>query len=216
MAKKVERKKTSKKTKEWGSSLLAESYELSDLEQVKILADPLRVKLLKSFCQERTTKQVAELLGEKSTKLYHHVEALQKVGLIRLARTRQNRGTLEKYYLAVARTFRVAPSLFPDADSESPDKDVLPNMLQKMFDQVSSELLALGSAGYDKRLEEQGIITFCELQAPEADIRKLHRRLDRLVASLLKEGSGKKVETSENDRRFRLMLAFFPMDLKDK
>lgn len=28
---------------------------------------------------ERTTKQVAERLGEKPTKLYHHVEALERV-----------------------------------------------------------------------------------------------------------------------------------------
>lgn len=216
MVKKVGRKKASKKTKERGSSLLAESYVLSDLEQVKILADPLRVKLLGCFAQERTTKQVAELLGEKSTKLYHHVEVLEKVGLIRLARTRQNRGTLEKYFLAVARTFRVAPDLFPDADRKSPDDDVLPNMLRNMFDTVSGELLALGSDGYDQRLEEEGIITFCELRAPEADIRKLRRKLDRLIASLLKEDSGKSAEPSKDDRRFRLMLTFFPLDLKDK
>ena len=71
---------------------------LTDLEQMKVLADPLRIRILESLAiDERTTKQVADLLGEKPTKLYHHVEALERVGLIRMTRTRQNRGTLEKY-----------------------------------------------------------------------------------------------------------------------
>jgi DNA-binding transcriptional ArsR family regulator len=85
----------------------AGSLTLSDLDQVKVLADPLRIRILEELCkEERTTKQVAKLLGEKPTKLYHHVDALERVGLIRLARTRQNRGTMEKYYMAVARQFR--------------------------------------------------------------------------------------------------------------
>ena len=63
-------------------------------------------RLLEALVLEpRTTKQVAEALGEKPTKLYHHVDALEKVGLIRLIRTQRNRGTLEKYYQSVARSF---------------------------------------------------------------------------------------------------------------
>src|SRR5688572_15754608 len=90
-----------------------ETYTLSDLEQVKVLADPLRIRILEALCQqERTTKQVAQILGEKPTKLYHHVEALERVGLIRLSRTQQNRGTTEKYYLAIARTFRADSRVF--------------------------------------------------------------------------------------------------------
>ena len=57
-------------------------------------------------------KQVADFLGEKPTKLYHHVDALERVGLIALSRTRQNRGTVEKYYLAVARAFQADSSAF--------------------------------------------------------------------------------------------------------
>ena len=80
---------------------------LTELEQIRILADPLRLRMVEVFCRgEHTTKQVAQKLEEKPTKLYHHVEALEKVGLIRQTRTRRNRGTLERYYLAVAKAFR--------------------------------------------------------------------------------------------------------------
>src|SRR5262249_48403650 len=87
---------------------MKELHTLRDLEQVKALADPLRFRVLEAFSQEAlTTKQVAERLGEKPTRLYHHVETLERAGLIRLIETRKNRGTLEKYYRAVAGEFIV-------------------------------------------------------------------------------------------------------------
>ena len=60
--------------------------------QMKVLADPLRIRILELFCQERTTKQVAGILEQPPTRLYHHVSALERVGLIRLARTQPRRG----------------------------------------------------------------------------------------------------------------------------
>ena len=65
---------------------------LASLEQMKMLADPRRIRILELLCgEERTTKQVAEILGEPPTRLYHHVAALARVGLVRLTRTRQSR-----------------------------------------------------------------------------------------------------------------------------
>ena len=52
-----------------------------------------------------SAERVAEIIGEKPTKLYHHMDKLQKVGLIRLTHTRQNRGATEKYYETIARQF---------------------------------------------------------------------------------------------------------------
>ncbi|HZP17886.1 MAG TPA: hypothetical protein VFB00_07980, partial [Terriglobales bacterium] len=34
------------------------------------------------------------------TKLYHHANALERAGLLRLSQTRQNRGAVEKWYVA--------------------------------------------------------------------------------------------------------------------
>ena len=125
----------------------APSLTLSDVHQVKVLADPLRIRILEELCTaERTTKQVAERLGEKPTKLYHHVEALERVGLIRLTRTRQNRGTMEKYYLAVARRFKADSRIFSAADAGSgPEGDAL----------NSSRSASCGSSSPSRRLRRQ-------------------------------------------------------------
>ena len=86
---------------------------LDHLEQVRILAHPLRLRLLELFAEApRTTKQAADRLALPPTRLYHHVAALERVGLVRVRETRRNRGTTEKHYEAVARGFDMDPSLF--------------------------------------------------------------------------------------------------------
>src|SRR5262245_42664189 len=91
------------------------AYTMTSLDQVPIRAHPIRLKLLERLAAcPRTTKQAAELLGVPATRLYHHVNALEKVGLVRLKETRPVRGTVEKYYEAVARKIMVDESVFGD------------------------------------------------------------------------------------------------------
>lgn len=75
------------------------------LDQLRALAHPLRLRMLELFVEgPRTTKQVAQQLGEPPTKLYHHANALERAGLLRLSKTRQNRGAIEKWYEATRST----------------------------------------------------------------------------------------------------------------
>jgi DNA-binding transcriptional ArsR family regulator len=74
--------------------------------ELRALAHPLRIRLLELFAEgPRTTKQVAELLGEPPTRLYHHIAALERAGLLELRETRKVRGTTERWYAAVARAY---------------------------------------------------------------------------------------------------------------
>ena len=70
------------------------AHVIRRLEQVRALAHPLRLRLFEAFARgPKTTKQAAELLGVAPTGLYHHAQALERAGLIRLKETRPNRGT---------------------------------------------------------------------------------------------------------------------------
>jgi len=103
---------------------------MKSLEQVRILAHPLRLRLLEAFAEcPRTTRQAAEMIGVPVTRLYHHVNALEAVGLIRLKETRPVRGTIEKYYEAVARKMVVGPGVF--SESKKGLADVLSNVLDE-------------------------------------------------------------------------------------
>jgi DNA-binding transcriptional ArsR family regulator len=187
----------------------AETLTLSDLDQVRVLADPLRIRILEQLCDaERTTKQVAERLGEKPTKLYHHVEALERVGLIRLARTRQNRGTMEKYYLAVARQFQADSRLF--STGSAAEGDAMQRVITTLFERTADEMRGLIAQGQGREgIEEQGVLSHLEIRTSAAHARRIRARLTKLIESL--EGP-REVRDRAVERRYRLTLAFYPLD----
>jgi predicted ArsR family transcriptional regulator len=95
------------------------TYRIEDPAQLKAISDPFRRELLSRFSKEpRTTKQVAEEMGIKSNKLYHHVEMLERLGLVRLVETRPKRGTTERYLQAVAPRFSIHPSAYGEGQGE--------------------------------------------------------------------------------------------------
>ncbi|MEM7249221.1 MAG: winged helix-turn-helix domain-containing protein [Acidobacteriota bacterium] len=186
----------------------ADRFVLTELDQLKALSDPLRARILTELCKaELTTKQVAESLGEKPTRLYHHVESLERAGLIRLTHTRQNRGTLEKYFRSVARRFEVGGALLGGGSD-----DALTTMIDTLLDQTRNEChrLASGEEPLEQLLDKEvGLLSFVELHADQKTIDRLTRRLRRLVEDLTAEaerGEG------EDERRYRLLLAYYPLD----
>ena len=83
----------------------------ANVAELRALAHPLRLRIIELFAEApRTTKQVADILGEPPTRLYHHVAALERAGLLRLKETRKNRGTVEKWYESIARSMSGAVS----------------------------------------------------------------------------------------------------------
>ena len=95
------------------------THKISDLDQVRLLSDPLKLRLLQTFAEApRTTKQAAAELGESVTKLYRHVDALHDAGLLEVIDEKQKRGTIERTFRAVAQRFEADYSLFSDAPGD--------------------------------------------------------------------------------------------------
>ena len=181
-----------------------EHRTLDDLKQIRALADPLRMRILTALCEERTTKQVAEFLHEKPTRLYHHVDALERAGLVQLTRTQPKRGTIEKYYRAVARTFeaRVTTERGSEASREAID-----DVMASAFATTSAEVSRLLERGGGSTLSGEGILSFLEVRATRAEIQKLRRRLHAAIAVAQEQGP-----PARRDERYRLTIAFYPLD----
>lgn len=79
------------------------SYELETVEQLRAIADELRMRIVDQLAlQAMTVTQLAGLLGEAPNKLHYHVRELERVGLVKKVETREKGAILEKYYRAVA------------------------------------------------------------------------------------------------------------------
>jgi DNA-binding transcriptional ArsR family regulator len=163
------------------------THRVTDLAQIRALADPLRLRILGALgCVPRTTKQVADLLGEKPTKLYHHVEALERVGLVRLTGTRPNRGTVEKYYQAVAVQFQVAVSA-PSTDAGAGEKlSAQEAMLTSILEDTRKELLASTrrAPGVPSDAEEAPFVARVSVNVSVRKVRAVRRQLLHWIEKL--------------------------------
>jgi DNA-binding transcriptional ArsR family regulator len=97
---------------------IADSMKITDLESLKVLADPLRLSILEYLMKPSTVKRIAEKLGKPPTKLYYHFNLLEQHGLIQLVDTRIVSGIIEKHYQATARSYHVDKGLLAPGTAE--------------------------------------------------------------------------------------------------
>lgn len=179
------------------------------LEQMRALSHPLRVRLLELFGEcPRTTKQAAEALGEPTTKLYHHVAALERAGLVRLRETRQNRGTTEKYFEVTQSQFLAKTddaALLRDEATQAAIGVVL-------FDQAREELVrALSSSPRPGTVVAvRGILRLSRNEA-----KRLRKELVALVKRASEPGASDAISRTKRRtqrRRYTLTIALLPAD----
>src|SRR5690349_18190330 len=82
---------------------IAKEMFVSDLDAVRALTDPVKMKILEAVGPEpRTVKQLAASLKMVPNNLYYHINQLENLKLIRVVNTRVVSGIIEKQYAAAA------------------------------------------------------------------------------------------------------------------
>ena len=116
---------------------LADTFPIENLEQLRALADPLRMRILEQLVQRpMTMSQLGDAFGESTAKMHYHVRELEKFGFIKLVEKREQGGFIEKYYRAVARDVRVPPGLLNASTTSE-----LAKAVQDYLEKVSREVL---------------------------------------------------------------------------
>jgi DNA-binding transcriptional ArsR family regulator len=135
---------------------------IDNLETLKVVADPLRLKILELLRREpQAVKQLAAAIGVPIKKLYYHVNLLEEHRLIRVASTRVVSGIIEKQYQVTAYRLTVDRSLLSPA-SEAPG-DSLDAFLSMILDHTKSEIAksvraGLIQLGEEKSLQQRGLV----------------------------------------------------------
>ncbi|WP_010632709.1 ArsR/SmtB family transcription factor [Sporolactobacillus vineae] len=83
---------------------MKEFFYITTLDQLKVISDPLRTKILWSLDErEKTGKILSEEMHLSPSKIRYHLTELERVGLIEVVRTEVKNGILQKFYRPVAR-----------------------------------------------------------------------------------------------------------------
>ena len=87
-------------------------FVIKDLETLKVFADPLRNQILELMAvRPMTVTQIADHLGLATSKLYYHINQLEKYGLIRVTDTTVKGNIIEKRYWLTAYECKLDESL---------------------------------------------------------------------------------------------------------
>jgi len=124
-------------------------FTIADLETLKVVSDPLRMRIMDSIGlanqlgELRTVKQLAEDVDTPASKLYYHINLLEKHGLIKVADTQIVSGIIEKHYQITAYSITIDRELLSTGVGKDEKAEAVMSLLDSTLDAVRADMLRL-------------------------------------------------------------------------
>lgn len=187
---------------------------IKDLETLKVVADPLRAQILEALMSKPlTVKQVAEKLGLSPSKLYYHINLLEKHGLIQVVETRMVANLMEKLYRSSAVDFEVAHELLSFDSFEG--KENINALLLTSIDATREDLLrSLQARTFElekgaQKLPRRVIMMRHTCLLPEERAKEFTERLSALLQDFAQAGV-ESASSTEKLQNYALTIAYYP------
>jgi len=178
-----------------------EILELDDLDLLAEVTHPTRSLIMRRMQEPRTVAEVAADLGVPVTRLYHHVNKLEQLGLIRVVATRQVAAVTERRYQVVGRTFRVSPQLLRSSDTRE-----LAVAFGSLFDVAKLSLQrTLETLDADEFAVHGALLTLSEFQLTPVRRRELIERMRDLISEF-----GDADDTGDDAETVTFFASVFP------
>ena len=79
---------------------------LNSLEEINIVSDPIRLKILMTLgTSPKTAQDLSDVLDVSRSKIHYHLKILEKNNIIEVVDTELINGITQKYFLPVAKAF---------------------------------------------------------------------------------------------------------------
>lgn len=194
---------------------LEEEMVIKDPETLKVVSDARRLKIMRALYEPKTPKEIAQSVDIPQTKLYYHLNQLEKFGLIHIIDTNVVSGIIEKTYRIGAKRFRVDEVSLMGANSDGSE---LTTMIDAVFENTRDEILRSTRVLIKKAAQGEDV-------KPRRDgLSRGHLRLTEEQAGLLvkklmavmEEGEQMMLESEDNPetKDFGFLLTIYPV-LKD-
>jgi hypothetical protein len=196
----------------------AARYQITKLETVRVLADPLRLRLIEAMATQLdhawSVKELAKALREPPTKLYYHVNMLEEHGLLIVTGSQLVSGILEKRYQLVAASIGVDRALLTAGDTGV--GEALHGILTTIFSTAEEDItaairagVASLHAGHEGERERIVLSKSVDLMTPErAEL--FRERLQALMAEF--DTPPGDADPERKDRSpYGFVVAFYPM-----
>ncbi len=185
-------------------------FIIRDLDTLKAITHPLRLQLLKTIKEPKTVKEISAILDIPPTKLYYHINQLEKHDIIRVVETNIVSGIIEKTYQVTARSYQVDENLLLDKEMSDENLDTL---LGAILDTTKTEIknsFRAGLVDWGKREKpNKGGMARLHLHFSEEKAIEFYGKLESLIAEYSEACEGN--EDDPDIPAYGLTIAFYPV-----
>jgi DNA-binding transcriptional ArsR family regulator len=188
----------------------ADVFTIANLETLRMLTDPLRMRLMSAFADQpetpQTVKQLSAQLEVRPTRLYYHVNLLEEHGLIKVASSRVVSGIIEKSYIPAARSINVDQELLKVSPAgREATAATIQALMQATAVEIAGSLDSAAKASEDDRRQMQIGKSGAHL-TPEA-----HAEFFKRLNELLDEFTDRYGTRDQSPNR-ALFVAYYPIN----
>lgn len=198
-------------------SLPETTLTLESLDALKVLADPLRNQILEVLTPKPLTiNQVAAKLGVAASKLYYHVNLMEKHNLLRVVDTVVHGNLIEKHYWITAYQFEIDKELFNFQVDTPEGTEQLVSMLLSNLNATREDLqrsmyarhhqITHGAPQNPRNVLDRRDI----YRLPDEVASQFHKRLHALLEEFEQEAAQYENSQEEGLTPWALSLVFYP------
>lgn len=189
-----------------GAGEPVEKLDFDTLDFLDELAHPTRQRIMRRLRSPATIAEVAAHLEVPVTRLYHHVNRLERAGMIRVVATRQVAAVTERRYQVVARSFGTAPDFFESrsaAESAAALGSVFDMAKLGLQREVENGALQVGD-------EDKTMVSFGFLRLTEQRRAELLERLEAVVAEFSADHNADTADDADDLERVAVFISAHP------
>lgn len=121
---------------------MKEVHILDTLEEVNIVSDPIRLKIIMTLgATPKTAQDLSDALGVSRSKIHYHLKILEQNGIIEVVDTELINGITQKYFLPVAKAFIPNSEIFNKNLEEKQFTFKIPSKSYDSFEKELNELI---------------------------------------------------------------------------
>ena len=121
---------------------LKEVHILNTLEEINIVSDPIRLKIILNLgVTPKTAQNLSDALGVSRSKIHYHLKILEQNGIIEVVDTELINGITQKYFLPVAKAFIPNSEIFNKNLEEKQFAFKIPKKSYESFEKDLNELI---------------------------------------------------------------------------
>ncbi|MGD8456572.1 MAG: winged helix-turn-helix domain-containing protein [Anaerolineales bacterium] len=190
----------------------APTMTITDLDTLKVFSDPLRVQILEALAHEpQTVNQVAEKMGVSSSKLYYHINLLEKHNLIQVVDTTIHGNIIEKHYWVSALDIRLDKNLccFGSSEEQENATSMMVVPLETTREDIIRSLEARRFA-LDQGAEEHPRQVVIYREVSKLSDKQANELIARIKALTKEFEAASNQEKGEDVQTHALTIAFYP------